>query len=215
VGAASQVTRARELSRSITLETAHLLDRALRLAETVDLADHDRAARETAALGLEIAALDRGWHRAMDALQSDMRRFVEQQVAASPDGASDFASVDLRLADPGDRDAGFAGRTPGFAGGTPELARERAGRTRELALWDAPQVTLDARKVGEQVVVWLLGGPSVVGTRWQAHGPLDTLDARTIVWTPSGADDRLAVAVRSEGGVAILALGASAVRDTT
>jgi hypothetical protein len=208
VGAASQVTRARELSRSITLETAHLLDRALRLAETVDLADHDRAARETAALGLEIAALDRGWHRAMDALQSDMRRFVEQQVAASPDGASDFASVDLRLADPGDRDAGFAGRTP-------ELARERAGRTRELALWDAPQVTLDARKVGEQVVVRLLGGPSVVGTRWQAHGPLDTLDARTIVWTPSGADDRLAVAVRSEGGVAILALGASAVRDTT
>ena len=58
--------RAEEVSRGIVLETADLLEEAVALAQCED---HDRVERETALLGLRIAAFDRVWHVELDELQ--------------------------------------------------------------------------------------------------------------------------------------------------
>jgi radical SAM superfamily enzyme YgiQ (UPF0313 family) len=80
---AAIVRRATELTRQISLETADLLERALRLAEGASLPftfeERDRVERETALLGLEIAALDAVRHRQIDALHADMDRFAAAQ----------------------------------------------------------------------------------------------------------------------------------------
>jgi len=67
--------RARELTKNISLDTAELLEQALDLASELDPHDHDRIARETAHLGLRVAASDRVWHAALDAMMSDLRAF--------------------------------------------------------------------------------------------------------------------------------------------
>lgn len=69
------VRRARALTESIALENAELLEKALRIAESVDLADEDAILRRTATLGLEISALDAVRHREIDELYADMREF--------------------------------------------------------------------------------------------------------------------------------------------
>ncbi len=77
--------RATELTRQISLETAELLEKALRLARDADLkdpAERDRLERETALLGLEIAALDSVRHRQIDALHADMERFARSPGAS-------------------------------------------------------------------------------------------------------------------------------------
>jgi methylmalonyl-CoA mutase cobalamin-binding subunit len=68
--------RARELTKNISLDTAELLEQALDLASQLDPHDDDRVARETAHLGLRVAASDRVWHAALDALMSDLRAFA-------------------------------------------------------------------------------------------------------------------------------------------
>ena len=73
---ASLLERAREITRSITLDAAELLEQAFDIAAHVDLADHDRIARQTARLALRIAASDRVWHAALDALEKDMANFA-------------------------------------------------------------------------------------------------------------------------------------------
>jgi radical SAM superfamily enzyme YgiQ (UPF0313 family) len=83
--------RAHELTRNISLDTAELLEQALDLAAQLDPHDDDRVARETARLGLRVAALDRGWHAALDALMSDLRAFAatarrRESVARRPAG---------------------------------------------------------------------------------------------------------------------------------
>ena len=69
---ASLARRARELTRGIVRETADFLEEAIALAARADLADHEALERETALLGLRIAAADRAWHALLDALYSDM-----------------------------------------------------------------------------------------------------------------------------------------------
>lgn len=76
---ASISRRARELTRAISLDTAEYLERAIALAERVALDDFETIERETARLGLAIAAADRRWHEELDRLYADMRAF-----AASP-----------------------------------------------------------------------------------------------------------------------------------
>lgn len=73
---AAFLERAQELTRSITLDTADLLEQAMTIAEQADLDNHDRIARLTALLGLRVAASDRLWHAAIDALEKDMTAFV-------------------------------------------------------------------------------------------------------------------------------------------
>jgi anaerobic magnesium-protoporphyrin IX monomethyl ester cyclase len=67
--------RAHELTKNISLDTALLLEQALDLASRLDPHDDDCVARETAQLGLRVAASDRIWHAALDALMSDVRAF--------------------------------------------------------------------------------------------------------------------------------------------
>lgn len=66
--------RAGELTRAISTDTADWLERAIDLAAGADLADRERIERETALLGLEIAAADRVWHGRLDGLVGDIER---------------------------------------------------------------------------------------------------------------------------------------------
>ena len=68
--------RAHELTKNISLDTAELLEQALDLAAQLDPHDDERVARETARLGLRVAASDRVWHAALDALMTDLRAFA-------------------------------------------------------------------------------------------------------------------------------------------
>ena len=68
--------RADELTRDISLDTASLLDEAIALASAVDLADHERIERETALLGLRVAAIDKVWHAQLDEFQANLGEFV-------------------------------------------------------------------------------------------------------------------------------------------
>lgn len=65
--------RARILTEKISRDTADWLDRALDLAERVELKDRERIERETALLGLAIAAADKVWHAELDELYADMK----------------------------------------------------------------------------------------------------------------------------------------------
>jgi anaerobic magnesium-protoporphyrin IX monomethyl ester cyclase len=85
---ASLMERALEITRSITLDTSELLEAALDIAAHIDLADHDRIARQTALLGLRVAASDRIWYAAMDALEKDMARFARGEAQAGRKTAS-------------------------------------------------------------------------------------------------------------------------------
>jgi radical SAM superfamily enzyme YgiQ (UPF0313 family) len=78
---ASIVRRAKELTRVISEDTADQLEDALRLAETVDLADRERIERETALLGLRIAAADRIFHARLDEMFREMEDFARSTAA--------------------------------------------------------------------------------------------------------------------------------------
>jgi hypothetical protein len=80
---ASLMERAQEITRSITLDTAGLLEHALDMAAHVDVSDHDWIARETALLGLRVAASDRVWHAALDALERDMAQVARGEAPAA------------------------------------------------------------------------------------------------------------------------------------
>jgi anaerobic magnesium-protoporphyrin IX monomethyl ester cyclase len=90
---ASLMERAQEITRSITLDSSELLEQALDVASSVGLADHDRVARETALLGLRIAASDRVWHAALDALERDMSAFARGEAQTVRKPASRVAKV--------------------------------------------------------------------------------------------------------------------------
>ncbi len=90
---ANLMERAQEITRSITLDTSELLEAALEIAAHIDLADHDRIARQTALLGLRVAASDRIWYAAMDALEKDMARFARGEAQAGRKTASRTAKV--------------------------------------------------------------------------------------------------------------------------
>ena len=77
---AGLMERAQEITRSITFDSAELLEQALNLAANVDLKDHDQIVRQTARLGLRVAASDRIWHAAMDALERDMALFARGEA---------------------------------------------------------------------------------------------------------------------------------------
>jgi len=87
-----QTTRhARLLSRAIAEQTASFLEEALELAESIELDDADRIARETAALGMRVAEADADWHEAMDDLEASARA-IPNQIA-----------VDMKRGGPGMR----------------------------------------------------------------------------------------------------------------
>jgi anaerobic magnesium-protoporphyrin IX monomethyl ester cyclase len=84
VGRLLLARRASELTRAITHDTAELLLAALELVEQVGLSDPDRIERETAVLGLRIAASDRIWHRELDAFHADADELVARAARVAP-----------------------------------------------------------------------------------------------------------------------------------
>jgi radical SAM superfamily enzyme YgiQ (UPF0313 family) len=74
----------RRLTRSIALETAGFLEDALRLARYVDPGAADRVARETALLGLRIAAADRYQHIRLDALYAELNAYADAAADPAP-----------------------------------------------------------------------------------------------------------------------------------
>jgi radical SAM superfamily enzyme YgiQ (UPF0313 family) len=64
------------LTRAISLETASFLERALELADSGSLSDRDRFERETALLGLAIAAADQCRHAELDAFRARIETYV-------------------------------------------------------------------------------------------------------------------------------------------
>ena len=78
---AALVGEAEQLTRSIVLESASFLQEALDLARQVDLADRDLVERETALLGLRVAAADRYQHARLDHVFDQMQAFTEDDPA--------------------------------------------------------------------------------------------------------------------------------------
>jgi hypothetical protein len=80
-------------------------------------------------------------------------------------------------------------------------------RTVDLPLFDPPRLKLGARREGEVVVVSLSGASASVSTRWEAEGEVEGTGVE-VRWRPEGPADRIRVAIRSRGGVAVLSLRA-------
>jgi radical SAM superfamily enzyme YgiQ (UPF0313 family) len=90
--------RAQEITCAITNETADLFEQALDLAARVELADHERISRQTALLGLRVAASDRVWHAAIDSLERDMASFVRGEARAQAKSANRVAKAAQKAA---------------------------------------------------------------------------------------------------------------------
>jgi anaerobic magnesium-protoporphyrin IX monomethyl ester cyclase len=73
------VERVDQLLRDISLDSAKFLEDAVNIAETCDLADHDRITRETAMLGLRVSAHNRVSHAALDDVIADICAYVDAQ----------------------------------------------------------------------------------------------------------------------------------------
>ena len=134
---------------------------------------------------------------------------VDSGYDAKKDGAVDAGSdADATVVDPPPPDAGVGlleeGRPTDHWRDT---APRRAARTDDLPLFEPPDVRLSAVQTEDGVRVTLLGGPASIGTRWCAEGAIDG-DGREVLWRPSGDDDQVEVAVRSRGGVSVVALRA-------
>jgi anaerobic magnesium-protoporphyrin IX monomethyl ester cyclase len=76
--------RANRLTRSISLDTAEHLYRALELAETADLGQPERFERLTARLALDVAAQDRVWHEALDEIYTEMHALADEPRVKKP-----------------------------------------------------------------------------------------------------------------------------------
>lgn len=82
-------------------------------------------------------------------------------------------------------------------------------RTVDLPLFDPPRLKLKARREGLAVQVSLEGATVPVSTRWEAEGEIIG-SGLVVEWHPQGPTDRVRVAIRSRGGVAVLSLHAGA-----
>jgi hypothetical protein len=76
--------RGLELTRRISLDTAALLERAIAVAEQTTLDDAETIERETALLGLAVAAADRRWHEELDEIFADMQALMTEARLAAP-----------------------------------------------------------------------------------------------------------------------------------
>jgi hypothetical protein len=84
----------------------------------------------------------------------------------------------------------------------------------DLPLFEPPRVALVGKREGDEVKVTLSGVRGEVTTRWEADG--DVIGKGTeITWRPRSESERLRVAVRSRGGVAVLTLRAKEVPVVT
>jgi anaerobic magnesium-protoporphyrin IX monomethyl ester cyclase len=84
----------------------------------------------------------------------------------------------------------------------------RLPRSKDLPLWDPPEVTLRAEAENGSVAVGLCTSDTCVSARWQGEGIVDSNETGAR-WQPTSRDDQITVCVRSEGGVAFATLRAA------
>jgi len=80
-------------------------------------------------------------------------------------------------------------------------------RSRDLPLYDPPQVLLRAEPRKAGFAVSLSSSDPNASLRWQSQGQC-LAEGNGVLWTPSSPDDQLAVTVRGHGGVSVAALRA-------
>jgi hypothetical protein len=88
-----------------------------------------------------------------------------------------------------------------------DTSPKKVARTAELPLFQPPKPKLVAQSVGDVIEVKLSDVPEgvAVSTRWEADGEVIG-DGREVCWRPGHERDRLRVAVRSAGGVAVVSM---------
>ncbi|NOY92758.1 MAG: B12-binding domain-containing radical SAM protein [Deltaproteobacteria bacterium] len=91
-----------------------------------------------------------------------------------------------------------------------DTTQRRAMRSNDLAMHAPPVVSLNARREEGIVHVSLLGGPEQISLRWEGDGAIEG-EGRGVRWTPETPTDQIRVAVRSKGGVAVVALRAATI----
>ncbi|HJL17976.1 MAG TPA: radical SAM protein [Sandaracinaceae bacterium LLY-WYZ-13_1] len=123
------------------------------------------------------------------------------------------------VVDPAPIDGGVSARTPDerprhrldlidqWRDSTPR----RAVRSEDLPLFDPPEVRLAAEREGDHLRVRVEGAPPTVGLRWSALGAIEG-EGPEVRWRPFDDDERIRVAVRSRGGVAVVSLRATQAR---
>jgi hypothetical protein len=84
----------------------------------------------------------------------------------------------------------------------------RLTKSRDLPLWDPPEVTLRGRIEAGKVAVALCTSDAFISTRWKGKGLVESGPSGA-VWQPTARDDQIAVCVRSEGGLAFATLRAA------
>jgi radical SAM superfamily enzyme YgiQ (UPF0313 family) len=91
-----------------------------------------------------------------------------------------------------------------------DSAPRDAIRTTDLPLASPPTPELRAERDGERVRVSVTNVRESFGTRWEAEGAIDG-EGPSVLWQPASAEDQLAVAVRTRGGIAVVTIRASSV----
>jgi anaerobic magnesium-protoporphyrin IX monomethyl ester cyclase len=86
-----------------------------------------------------------------------------------------------------------------------DTSPKRQNRTEDLPFYHPPAVKLSGIQTPNGVKVSLLGGPAAISTRWEGDGEIEG-EGRQIIWRPHSDIDQIRVAVRSKGGVAVVAL---------
>ncbi|MEZ4444693.1 MAG: radical SAM protein [Polyangiaceae bacterium] len=86
-----------------------------------------------------------------------------------------------------------------------DTSPKKVARSLELPLHQPPKPTLEARRKGDLIEVEIAGLPEqlAVTTRWEADGDVIG-EGRKVCWRPGHDADRIRVAVRSRGGIAIV-----------
>ncbi|NOY90974.1 MAG: radical SAM protein [Deltaproteobacteria bacterium] len=159
----------------------------------------------------------------VDAARSDSG--VDSGVVVDPPPPDSGVVVDPPPPDAG-RDAGMiADPAPSDAGAalTPDVPARRlidqwrdtapkgAQRSRAIALYAPPRPMLVATREGERVRVRVQGVNTSFGARWEAEGEV-VGEVGEVMWKPANDADHLRVAIRTEGGVAVVSLRASKLR---
>ncbi len=140
-------------------------------------------------------------------------------VDALPDDGGKDASedADSMVADPPPADGGMSlndtdVRRLDVIDQWVDTGARRAAKSRDLPLYEPPEIEIAAVRVGDAIEATLRGAPDGAAFRWEAEGPIDGAE-RTVRWTPAeGADDALRVAVRTRGGISVASLRAKAVK---
>jgi anaerobic magnesium-protoporphyrin IX monomethyl ester cyclase len=131
-------------------------------------------------------------------------------VDCAPEGpvgyqASETSSDELAsaVAAAAPKQASSWGRADATRGQWQNTAPRRVQRSRDLPLYEMPDISLQGRRHGDGWEVSLCGGEPRMTVRWtSAEGRVQGA-ARSVLWCPASPDDQLTVAVRTTGGVAV------------